>query len=80
MVSLESLELRDIGVDENTVLATFKVACDKAGLDAKVPEFLVKTVGCRILEDLEEIADDAVDSKITSAIADFPNPILRHPG
>ena len=28
-----------------TALAMFKVACDKAGLDAKVPEFLVKTVG-----------------------------------
>ena len=50
MVSLESLELRDISVDENAVLATFKVACDKAGLDAKVPEFLVKTVGCRSLK------------------------------
>ena len=70
MVPLESLELGDICVDKNTVLATFKVACDKAGLDAKVPEFLVKIVGCRILETLEKITDDAVDDNEEEQVAD----------
>ena len=53
-----------------TALVTFKVACDKAGLDAKVPEFLVKTVGCRILENLEKITDDAVDDNEEEQVAD----------
>ena len=77
MVSLESLELGDVGVDEDAALVVFKDACAKAGLDDKVPEFLVKTVGCRILEDLEKITEDTVDTKIVSAIQGLPTPILQ---
>ena len=77
MVSLESLELGDIGVKEADALATFKDACAKAGLDEKVHVFLVKTVGCRILEDLEKISESAVDDKLIPAIENLAQPILQ---
>ena len=77
MVSLESLELGDIGVSETDALSTFKDTCVKAGLDEKVHVFLVKTVGCRILEDLEKISESAVDDKLIPAIENLQQPILQ---
>ena len=47
-------------------LATFMVACgvsaDKAGLGAKVPSSLVKTVGGRVCGNVEKITVDTVHS------------------
>ena len=76
-VSLESLELSDVAVDEPTALKIFREACGKAGLHESVPDFLVKTVGCRVLEDLERISDKTVDDNIIGVIRDLPGPILQ---
>ena len=48
-----------------------------ASLDAKVPEFLVQSVGCRIFENLEKITDDTVEPKSIPSIAALPTPILQ---
>ena len=48
-----------------------------AGFDARVPEFWVKTVGCRILGDLENITDDTVNSEIIPSIANLPTFVLN---
>ena len=48
-----------------------------AGSDAKVPEFLVQFVSCRIFANLERITDDTVEPKIIPSSAELPTPFLQ---
>ena len=77
MVTLESLDLGDTLVSDDVALQAFKEAAAKTGLDEKVAIFLVKTVGCRTLEDLEQMSDATVDDKIIASIADLLQPIVQ---
>ena len=77
MVSLASLELNEVTTSEADAVKLYDEACAKVGLDAKVAKFLVSTVGCRGLEDLEKITEEQVDKQIIPAIADLDQGILQ---
>ena len=77
MVSLASLELSEVTTSEADAVKLYDEACAKVGLDAKVAKFLVSTVGCRGLEDLEKITEEQVDKQIIPAIADLDQGILQ---
>ena len=66
-ITVESLDLGEALVDEKDALVTYKRLADKAGLSEKIATFLVSTMGCRTLEDLENVSEVQVDEKIIPA-------------
>ena len=73
---VESLDLGEALVDEREAMATYKRLAEKAGLSEKIATFLVSTMGCRTLEDLENVSEVQVDEKIIPAIADLDVPLV----
>ena len=57
-------------------MVTYKRLAEKAGLNEKIATFLVSTMGCRTLEDLENVSEVQVDEKIIPAIADLDVPLV----
>ena len=62
-ITVESLDLGEALVDEKDALVTYKRLAEKAGLNEKIATFLVSTMGCRVLEDLENVSEAQVDEK-----------------
>ncbi len=63
---------------QEDALVTYKRLAEKAGLDERIATFLVDTMGCRTLEDLENVSEAQVDERIIPAIADLGRcPLLR---
>ena len=54
-ITVDSLDLGEALVDEKEALATYKRLAGKAGLSEKIATFLVNDMGCRTLEDLENV-------------------------
>ena len=77
MLSLASLDLSEVSTTEGDAIKVYQEACTKVGLDGKVAEFLVKTVGCRELADLEKITEEQVDKQIVPNITELGQPILQ---
>ena len=75
-ITVESLDLGEALVDEADALVTYKRLAAKAGLNEKIATFLVSTMGCRTLEDLENVSEVQVDEKIIPAIADLDVPLV----
>ena len=57
-------------------MVTYKRLAEKAGLDERITTFLVDTMGCRTLEDLENVSEIQVDERIIPAIADLDAPLV----
>ena len=75
-ITIESLDLGEALVDEAEALVTYKRLADKAGLSEKIAIFLVNDMGCRTLEDLENLSEAQVDDKIIPAITDLDIPLV----
>ena len=61
---------------QEDALVTYKRLAEKTGLDERIATFLVNTMGCRTLEDLENVSELQVDEKIIPAIADLDIPLV----
>ena len=61
---------------QEDALVTYKRLAEKTGLDERIATFLVNTMGCRTLEDLENVSELQVDEKIIPAIADLDTPLV----
>ena len=61
---------------QEDALVTYKRLAEKTGLDERIATFLVNTMGCRTLEDLENVSELQVDERIIPAIADLDTPLV----
>ena len=61
---------------QDDALVTYKRLAKKAGLDERIATFLVDIMGCRTLEDLENVSEVQVDERIIPAIADLDVPLV----
>ena len=75
-ITVESLDLGESLGEEKDALVTHKRLAEKAGLSEKIATFLVSTVGCRTVEDLENVSEAQVDEEIIPAIADLDVPLV----
>ena len=75
-ITVESLDLGEALVDEAEALVTYRRLAVKAGLSEKIATFLVNDMGCRRLEDLENVSEAQVDEKIIPAITGLDVPLV----
>ena len=71
----ELLDAKESWVRTGRVV-THKRQTEEAGLSEKIATFLVSTVGCRTIEDLENVSEAQVDEEIIPAIADLDAPLV----
>ena len=71
----ELLDAKESWVRTGRVV-THKRLTEEAGLSEKIATFLVSTVGCRTVEDLENVSEAQVDEEIIPAIADLDVPLV----
>ena len=57
-------------------MVTHKRLAEKAGLSEKIATFLVSTVGCRTVEDPENVSEAQADEETIPAIADLDVPLV----
>ena len=73
---VKSLDLSESLVDEREALATYRRLAEEAGLSEKIATLLVNNMGCRTLEDLENLSEAQVEDKIIPAITDLDTPLV----
>ena len=61
---------------QKDALITYKCLAEKSGLDERIAIFLDYIMGCRTLEDLENVTELQVDEKIIPAIEDLDTPLV----
>ena len=61
---------------QKDALITYKRLAEKSGLDERIAIFLVNIMGCRTLEDLENVTELQVDERIIPAIKDLDTPLV----